>query len=277
MRTAFALPRFVLVATALLASAGSAQDIVPTLAPATVVSRFVAEEARQGVAVDAHFFYPMSNNRIGKYDRTTGKRVAQWEGPRALYPHMNSCVVDRGELVCAASNYPAVPMSSAVEVFDTRTLRHLRSISLPPMQGSLTWIERRDGAWFAGYANYPEARGGEPGHDHRWTLLVRFDAQFRSTGSWHFPDSVLAQFAPMSCSGGSWGDDGLLYVTGHDRPELYVLRLPAAGSVLDHVATISLSTGGQAIAWDRSKPRMLWSLDRQTKNVVASRIPMITP
>ena len=272
MRTAFAL-----ISTALLATAGSAQDTVPTLAPATVVSRFVAEEARQGVAVDARFFSPMSNNRIGKYDKKTGKRVAQWEGPRALYPHMNSCVVDGGELVCAASNYPAVPMSSAVEIFDTRTLRHLRSVSLPPMPGSLTWIERHGDAWFAGYANYPEARGGEPGRDHRWTLLVRFDVHFRSTGSWHFPESVLARFAPMSCSGGSWGDDGLLYVTGHDRPELYALRLPEAGSVLEHVATIALSTGGQAIAWDRSMPRMLWSLDRQTKNVVASRIPMITP
>jgi hypothetical protein len=81
----------------------------------------------------------------------------------------------------------------------------------------------------------------------------------------------------MSCSGGSWGDDGLLYVAGHDRPELYALRLPEAGSVFERFATISLSTGGQAIAWDRSTPRMLWSLDRQTKNVVASRIPMITP
>lgn len=272
MRTAFAL-----ISTVLLATAGSAQDTVQTLAPATVVSRFVAEEARQGVAVDARYFYPLSNNRIGKYDKATGKRVAQWEGPRALYPHMNSCVVDGAELVCAASNYPAVPMSSAVEIFDTATLHHIRSISLPPMPGSLTWIERHGDAWFAGYANYPEARGGEPGHDHRWTLLVRFDAQFRSTGSWHFPDTVLARFAPMSCSGGSWGDDGLLYVTGHDRPELYALRLPEAGTVLEHVATIPLATGGQAIAWDRSTPRMLWSLDRQTKNVVASRVPPTTP
>ena len=197
-----------LVFAMLLASIGSAQEmpsvpatvaaLVPATGPAIVTARFAADEAKQGVAVDARYFYPMSNNRIGKYDMKTGKRVAQWKGSRALYPHMNSCMVDGEDLVCAASNYPAVPMSSAVEVFDTRTLRHLRSISLPPMQGSLTWIERHDGAWFAGYANYPEARGGEPGHDHRWTLLVRFDAQFRSTGSWHFPDSVLARFAPMS-------------------------------------------------------------------------------
>jgi hypothetical protein len=264
------------------ASAGGAQEVaapapaaVPELRAAEPVARWTAEEARQGVAADARFFYPMTNNRIGKYDKKTGKRVAQWEGPRALYPHMNSCVVDGTQLICAASNYPAVPMSSAVEIFDTATLKHVRSVALPPLPGSLTWIERRGKDWYAGLANYPADHGGDAGHDHRWTLLVRLDAEFRPTASWHFPDSVLARFAPMSCSGGSWGDDGLLYVTGHDRPELYALRLPEAGTVLEHVATIPLPTGGQAIAWDRSAPRVLWSLDRQTRNVVASRIPAV--
>jgi hypothetical protein len=249
-----------------------APPATPTLAAATVVARWSAEEARQGVAVDARFFYAISNNRIGKYDKKSGKRVATWEGPRALYPHMNSCIVEARELVCAASNYPAVPMASALEVFDTATLRHVRSVVLPPLPGSLTWIEHHGQDWFAGLANYPEARGGEPGHDHRWTTLVRLDAGLRLTGLWHFPEDVLARFAPMSCSGGSFGADGLLYVTGHDRPELYALRLPDAGTVLEHVATIPLPTGGQAFSWDRSGPRMLWSLDRATKQIVASRI-----
>lgn len=248
---------------------------VPELPAATVIARFPAEEARQGVAVDARYFYPNSNNKIGKYDKRTGVRVATWEGPRALYPHMNSCVVDKAELVCAASNYPTVPMASAVEIFDTRTLRHLRTMTLPPLPGSLTWIERHGADWYAALANYPEARGGEPGHDHRWTRLVRLDREFRPTGSWLFPDTVLARFAPMSSSGGTWGDDGLLYVTGHDRGELYALRLPEAGTTLEHVATIALATGGQAIAWDRSQPRVIWSLDRETKMVVASRIPVV--
>jgi hypothetical protein len=270
-------------ASALIApSAGGAQEVaapapaaVPELGAAEPVARWTAEEAKQGVAADARFFYPITNNRIGKYDKKTGKRVAQWEGPRALYPHMNSCVVDGTQLICAASNYPAVPMSSAVEIFDTVTLKHIRSIALPPLPGSLTWIERRGEDWYAGLANYPADHGGEPGHDHRWTLLVRLDAEFRPTASWHFPESVLSRFDPMSCSGGSWGDDGLLYVTGHDRPELYAMRLPEAGTVLEHVATIPLPTGGQAIAWDRSAPRTLWSLDRKTRNVVASRIPPV--
>ncbi|WP_419815899.1 hypothetical protein [Glacieibacterium sp.] len=259
---------------AVLSGAGASAQDLPT---ATVVSRFVAAEARQGVAADARYFYPNSNNSIGKYDKRTGARVAGWEGPRALYPHMNSCTVDRSELICAASNYPAVPMASAVEIFDTKTLRHIRTVPLPPLPGSLTWIERHGADWYAGLANYPEGRGGEPGHDHRWTRLVRLDREFRPTASWLFPDTVLARFAPMSSSGGSWGDDGLLYVTGHDRPEMYALRLPAAGTTLEHVATIGTTTGGQAIAWDRFQPRVIWALDRATNMVVASRIPPVVP
>jgi hypothetical protein len=267
------------LAIALLASAAAAQQEPATippaaamLAPASVVARWPAEEARQGVAVDARFFYAISNNRIGKYDKATGKRVLGWEGPRALYPHMNSCVVDAATLVCAASNYPSVPMASAIEMFDTATLRHVRSIVLPPLPGSLTWIERRGKAWFAGLANYPGDHGGEPDRDYRWTAVVRLDAAFRMTSLWHFPDDVLARFSPMSCSGGSFGADGLLYVTGHDKPELYALRFPEAGTVLDHIATIPLPTGGQAFSWDRSMPNIIWSVDRATKQIAASKV-----
>jgi hypothetical protein len=268
--------RFVwLAAGAIVCAPSTAQEPAAAISGAAVIARWPAEEARQGVAADSRFFYPNGNNLIGKYDKKTGRRVARWEGPRARFPHMNSCVVDRGELVCAASNYPAVPMASVIEVFDTGTLKHLRSIALPPLPGSLTWIERRGTDWYGAFANYPEGRGGEAGRDHRWTRLVRFDPQFRATGSWLFPATVLDRFAPMSSSGGSWGTDGLLYVTGHDRPELYVLRLPEAGTVLDHIATIPLSTRGQAVTWDRSQARVLWSLDRETKTVVATRIPPV--
>ncbi|TPG15810.1 hypothetical protein EAH87_15220 [Sphingomonas koreensis] len=246
-----------------------------TLATARVVARFTAEEAHQGVAVDAGYFYAIDNNAIGKYDKRTGKRVAQWRGDPALYPHMNSCVVDNAELVCAASNHPGVPMASAIEFFDTATLHHVRSIALPPYPGSLTWIERHDGSWYALFANYDEGHGGELGHDHRWTLLMRLDDQFRALQSWHFPDDVLARFAPMSCSGGSWGDDGLLYVTGHTRGELYATRLPTAGTVLEHVATIPLPTGGQAFSWDRHSTRTLWSIDRQSHDVVEEAIAAV--
>jgi hypothetical protein len=84
---------------------------------------------------------------------------------------------------------------------------------------------------------------------------------------------VLDRFAPKSNSGGGWGADGLLYVTGHDRPELYALRVPASGSTLEHVATIPIQVGGQAFTWDRSQPRVLFGISRAGHEVAVMRIP----
>ena len=76
----------------------------------------------------------------------------------------------------------------------------------------------------------------------------------------------------MSISGGSWGPDGLLYCTGHDHPELYALRLPQAGSVLELVEIIPIENNGQGIDWDQSDPGRIYSIKRPTKQVVASRL-----
>lgn len=240
-------------------------------AAAPVVLEIPAEEANQGVASDGTHVYAIDNDRIGKYEIATGKRVAGWQGERALFPHMNSCTVVKHELVCAASNYPAVPQTSAVEIFDTRSMRHVRSISLGFGPGSLTVMERHAGKWWAVFANY-DGKGGEPGRDHRHTTLVRMNDAFQKETAWVFPPEILARFAPKSCSGASWGADGRLYITGHDHPELYVLELPEAGSVLKHVATIPITTPGQAIDWDPKHPRRLWSIARDERKLVASEI-----
>ncbi|WP_229726576.1 hypothetical protein [Sphingomonas alpina] len=245
-----------------------------TLPAATEVRRMPAPEAHQGVVADRTYVYAISNAEIGKYDRRTGKRIARWQGDPTLFVHMNSCVLNRAEIVCAASNYPDVPQASSVEWFDTRSMRHMRSHSFGPGRGSLTWLDWHKGSWWACFANY-DAKGGEPGRDHRYTTLVRFDATFHETGAWLFPQDVLDRFAPYSSSGGAWGTDDLLYVTGHDRPELYVLTLPEAGSRLIHKATIAIPTPGQAIAWDAAEPRLLWSIDRRGGQMVASRIPAV--
>lgn len=246
-------------------------------ASAQVVARFPAPEARQGVAVGPTRFYVIDNSAIAAYDKRTGKRLGAWTGDPALFPHLNSCSVVGPELVCASSNYPAVPHASSVELFDAATLRHKASHSLGPGVGSLTWIARRgekggDGVWWAGFANY-DGRGGEPGRDHRWTTLVRMDDEFRRTAAWLFPPTVLAAFAPYSNSGGDWGPDGLLYVTGHDRREVYRLRLPDAGSTLVHLGIVPISTAGQAIAFDPSRRGLLWSIDRSRREVVATQLP----
>jgi hypothetical protein len=246
---------------------------VPTLA-ATEVARFKAAEARQGVVADERFVYAISNSEIGKYDRRSGQRIAIWRGDPAQFRHMNSCILHGTSIICAASNYPDVPIASSIEWFDARQMKHVRTRSLGPGRGSLTWLDWHGGSWWACFANY-DGRGGEPGRDHRLTTLVRYSPQFTELGAWLFPSAVLERMAPYSSSGGIWGDDSLLYVTGHDRPEMYALRLPAAGSTLEHVATVAIPSEGQAIAWQRGAPRVLWSINRKSAEAVAAMVPPI--
>lgn len=245
----------------------------PTL-KAELVRRYDAPEANQGVAVDEASLYAIGNSRIGRYDRRTGKKTGAWSGDPKVYPHLNSCAVLGAELICASSNYPATPMISTVEVFDRGKLTHLRSIPLGHQAGSLTWMLRHDGAWWGGFANY-DGHGGEPGRDHTATALVKFDDAWKAQGQWSFPASVLARFAPRSASGGAWGDDGLLYVSGHDLAEIYVLRLPTAGSVLEHLATVASPIEGQAIALDPGDHRLIFGISRQLRQVVAARLPTL--
>ncbi|WP_285017492.1 hypothetical protein [Novosphingobium sp. fls2-241-R2A-195] len=262
----------------LLASTASLADTVPEAprAAAPVALRMAAPEAHQGAASDGEYVYAIDNDRIGKYRLSNAEKVDQWKGERRLFPHMNSCTVVQTKLYCAASNYPAVPQTSAIEIFDTRPLRHSGSVSLGFGPGSLTVIDRHDGKWWAVFANY-EGKGGEPGRDYRYTVLARMDEQFRIEQTWAFPEEVLARMAPKSCSGLSWGADGLIYVTGHDRPELYALRLPEAGSRLELVETFAIATPGQAIDWDPKARRRLWSIARDRREMVASDIPEVAP
>ena len=249
-----------------------AADSAPTV---TETFRMKAEEAHQGVVADARYIYAISNAEIGKYDRKTGQRVAQWHGDPKLFRHMNSCILEGRMLVCAASNYPELPQASSVEWFDTVKMAHVKTRSFGPQRGSLTWLDWHDGSWWAGFANY-DNKGGEPGRDHKLTTLVRYAPDFVEQGAWLFPPAVLERFAPYSSSGGAWGADGLLYVTGHDRPELYEVKLPEAGSTIELVGTIGLVTNGQAIAWEKGgERRTLWAISRTGSEVVAATVPEI--
>jgi hypothetical protein len=254
------------------------QASIPGLT-AVEVRRIPAPEVDQGVAADATFVYAIDNNVIARYALATGERVAVWQGDPALFPHINSCARIDTDLVCAASNYPSVPMSSSVEVFDALTLTHRRTVSLgPDMGGSLTVLDRHDGFWWAVFANY-DGRSGTPGRDHRWTVLMRLDDEFQRKEAWLFPQTVLERITPDSVSGAAWNADGLLYVSGHDRPEVYVMALPQGGSTLRHVATVAMPTGGQAIDWDAGDSRLIWSIqgDETGGAMVASRIPPVQP
>ena len=90
------------------------------------VRRFTAQEARQGIAVDSQYIYVVGTRQIGKYDKQTDERTAQWkeeeDGPII---HLDSGVLVDGKLYCAHSNYPILPMTSSVEIWDAASLEHI--------------------------------------------------------------------------------------------------------------------------------------------------------
>jgi hypothetical protein len=236
------------------------------------VRRFRVPEAHQGVVVDGRYFYAIDNTTIAKYDRRSGARVGEWKGDaNGPIIHLNSCIVQGGRLICAHSNYPGVPMLSSIEEWSTSDLRHLASHSFGVYQGSLTWALRGKGDWWLAFANYGGV-AGTPGHGPEWTTLVRMDDEWRPKEAYAFPVALVDRLAPNSSSGGNWGPDGLLYITGHDESEIYVLRLPEMGSVLEWVETIPAPLQGQAWSFDPDDPWTIWGIRRGTGEVVVARL-----
>jgi hypothetical protein len=242
-----------------------------TAAPAQVLRRFAAPEATQAVAVDSTFFYAIDDAAIGKYDKKTGQRVAQWKDQTGHIKHLNSGIVFGGALYAAHSNYPDTPMVSSIEVFETDRLGLQRSISLPQGIGSATWVDRAQDAWWVTFANYA-GKGGEPGKGPETTTLVRFDLEWQRQAEWRFPRAVVDRWDGMSSSGGTWMDGHGLVTTGHHAPELYLLDLPPSGGELTLREIVPIESEGQGIAVDRSEG-LLYSIQRRTHEVLVSRLP----
>ena len=80
--------------------------------------------------------------------------------------------------------------------------------------------------------------------------------------------------APDAASGGAIGPDGLLYILGHDRPEMYVLARPSMGPTLIHIATITVEAEGQAFSFGRG--RSIYAIDRRGHRVLAIELPDVT-
>jgi hypothetical protein len=260
----------------------SAMLLAPTLARAQAgprfetLRRFTSPAARQGVCADADRVWVVDNRLIVAVDRATGAETARFEGPRdGPIIHMNSLSLHEGRIYAAHSNYPAEPMLSSVEIFEAASLRHVGSHSFGIMPGSLTSWEWHGGAWWAVWANYSRVFGQSqrPYGNTWWTHLTRHDTELRQTGGWTFPPDILRRAEPMSISGASWGPGGLLWCTGHDHTEVYALRLPAMGSVLQRVHTLPIEAEGQAIAWEKGGDgNVLWQIIRSRTEVVAQRL-----
>ncbi len=249
----------------------------PVMLEAETLAVYSAPEADQGAAADDEYFYAIDNSMIGKYSLADGSAVARWDdGPIPSIAHLNSCYAEAQLLWCANSNYPAAPMGSSIEVFDTLTMQHQSTHSLGMTEeGSLTWFAPTENGFLAAFAHYDQR--GVPYKDHRYSSVVTFDDQWRRIGGWLFPDAVTERMAPYAASGGAIGPDGRLYVSGHDRPEIYVLEAPRSGPYLVHVATIMLEIEGQAFAFAPGTDPVIYAVDRRQSLVRAIRLPLIEP
>jgi hypothetical protein len=242
---------------------------IPTVARPMLqqVAEFLVPEANQGVAVDSRYFYAVDSQAIGKYDKKTGTLVKRWEGAKnGPIRHLDGAIVMEGKLYAAHSNYPDWPMTSSLEIWDAETMEHVGSHSFGINWGSLTWADFYDGYWWMTFANYDRLLGPNRtpyGHTAA-TQMIKFTADFRMVESWVFPKTLLERFGDMSNSGGSWAADGFLYLTGHDAAELYRVKLPSSGSVLELVDIIPMDIRGQGIAWDRSEPGVIYGVVRST-------------
>ena len=268
------LHRLGFVAVVLATLPALADEAWPPRGKSELLQRFQIKEARQGVGVDADAFYAVDNSAIAKYDKKTGAFISKWEGAAI---HLDSAAVVDGKIYAAHSNYPARPMTSSIEIWDAASMRHTESHSLGIERGSLTWLDRdAKGVWWGAFANYNRVFDKSPiasGNKYK-TQLVRFDADWRVAEAWVYPDALVEKFDDMSNSGGAWGADGKLYITGHDNPELYVMELPKIGSELKWVGTIPVEIGGQGFAFDHSQPGVIYGIIRKKDGgeVTVSRV-----
>ncbi|KAF2100598.1 hypothetical protein NA57DRAFT_74200 [Rhizodiscina lignyota] len=263
-------------------TAGSEQQI-----SSTTLRIINATDADQGVAVDADHFYSIDNFSITKHRKATGQPILQWYGGEdGAIIHLDGGVVINGTLYAPHSNYPGLPISSSIEMWDVSTMTHVGSHPFGIYRGSLTWVDQNPvtGVWYGAFANYDRIQTGQtvPYGLTMNTQFVEFTGppNWEVVRSWIFPEELYATFSPMSNSGGSFGPDGWLYITGHDASAAYVLKIPGAGSVLIWVATIDLpDIAGQGIAWDRSGGKgkaTLYGISRASRQVVEMRVSLQT-
>jgi len=230
------------------------------------LQRFPAAEAHQAVAVDKTSFFAISSREIARYQKTTGKQLAKWTPPKeSTIRHLNSGVVIEGKLYCAHSNWPKQPLENSIEVFDATTLKPLESLKFPKTTGAINWVDRQHDKWWVVFAFYGDAESVKK------TRLVLYNDNWQQKGRWTFPETVVKRFLPYSNSGGAWGPDNLIYVTGHDRAELYALQINRSNEILEHVKTLPAPIAGQGIAWDRSDKNTLYGIIRSKKQVVKMR------
>lgn len=252
------------IAILILSSCASLQQ-PEALIDSRTVKRWRSIDATQAVAVDADHVYVIHSRNISKINKQSGATITRWVAADQASDirHLNSGVVYQHKLYAAHSNWPRWPPDNSIQIWNTDVLSLLTSITLPIADGWITWLDRYAGYWWVVLAQY----GDSPARRAR---LIRLDENFKPGDVWEFPQALLDTLKPMSNSGGSWGPDGLLWLTGHDFPRAYRVALPAAGSKLYWCDTVLLpGIDGQGIAWDRTATTSaLFGVNRSMRVVV---------
>ncbi|KAL7561708.1 hypothetical protein ACA910_016470 [Epithemia clementina (nom. ined.)] len=270
----------VAIVTSLLSTA-AAEALTADLTGTTTKIWETTGDANQGVAVDDNYIYAVDNRRITKMNKTSGEHLLQWDGDEDFPDgHFDSGEIVDGFLYCSNSNWPLWPMASSVEIFDPATMEHVATHSFGITLGSFTWLSwnAAENSWYGAFANYDRYQSGAMdsyGKGYN-TQIARMSADtFQILELFEIPLEVRETFDIMSNSGGSWGPDGYLYISGHDLPQVYVMEKPIIGHTLHLVAVIDVpDIEGQGIAWDRwTEEPTLYGIYRPNKTVIVTAMP----
>lgn len=249
---AIALPALAILLTQFSFAPLSAEEPVATW---KLTRSLPAPEAHQAAAADEKFVYAIASEKVAKYDRKTGERVAVSTGEAK---HLNSGFFLEGKLYLAHSNYPRTPEQSEIRLLDPDNMELKIFKDFGNFGGSLTWAVYRDQHWWCNFAHY--------GTTNERTFLAKFDGEWKEQGRWTYPPEVLRQIGQASLSGGVWDAETLL-VTDHDHQVLYRLKLPAEGKVLQFVGQEKAPFTGQGIAHDPVTGGLV-GIDRGQKQVL---------
>jgi hypothetical protein len=217
---------------------------------------FYAKEAHQAAAADSLYFYAINNTQIGQYERKSGELQKLVSVPGTI--HLNSGFFLDGLLYMAHSNYPQKPDQSDIRSFDPRSGNLCTVVDFGETDGSLTWLVNHQGQWWGMFAHYKENNAA--------SYLVKWDSEWQEISRFTFPKEVLRNLGTMSVSGGVAYREGFL-ITGHDDREVYYVKIPNVGTVLEYGGTFPAPFTGQGIAIDPVNGGLI-GIDRKEKKVL---------
>jgi len=229
--------------------------------PSAAAERYVADkslasaDATQAACADDKFVYAISNTRLVKFDRATGKELGRSEGEAF---HLNSGLIHDGKVYCAHSYYPTKPNDSDIRVLDPATMKLTIFHQFSESPGSLTWALPVEGGWWCCFAHYGDANGK--------TVLIDYDRDWKERRRWTFPAKLVADWGGSSLSGGI-RDGQTLLATGHDKKAVYCLKVPEESGEVEWLSTLESPFPGQGIAHDPVTGGLV-GIDRTMKKVI---------